>query len=86
MDNRRAGQITAFIAGRTLERVEATSYRRHEDREMRPHGNCFSEGRPSPRFATWRAAIRGWRTPSRKRAPLRTTPFYPGRIYFGMRS
>jgi LacI family transcriptional regulator len=43
MDNRRAGQIAAFIAGRTLERVEAAevavvvgyySYRGHEDREI----------------------------------------------------
>jgi LacI family transcriptional regulator len=42
-DNRRAGQIAAFIAGRTLERVEAPevavvvgyySYRGHEDREI----------------------------------------------------
>ena len=43
MDNRRAGQIAAFIAGRTLERVEGAevavvvgyySYRGHEDREI----------------------------------------------------
>jgi LacI family transcriptional regulator len=43
MDNRRAGKIAAFIAGRTLERVEAAdvavvvgyySYRGHEDREI----------------------------------------------------
>jgi LacI family transcriptional regulator len=43
MDNRRAGQIAAFIAGRTLERMEAAevavvvgyySYRGHEDREI----------------------------------------------------
>ena len=43
LDNRRAGQIAAFIAGRTLERVEAAevavvvgyySYRGHEDREI----------------------------------------------------
>jgi LacI family transcriptional regulator len=43
MDNRRAGQIAAFIVGRTLERVEAAevavvvgyySYRGHEDREI----------------------------------------------------
>jgi len=43
MDNRRAGQIAAFIAGRTLEPVEAAevavvvgyySYRGHEDREI----------------------------------------------------
>jgi LacI family transcriptional regulator len=43
LDNRRAGQIAAFIAGRTLERVEAAevavvvgyySYRGHEHREI----------------------------------------------------
>ena len=43
MDNRRAGQVAAFIAGRTLEQVEAAevavvvgyySYRGHEDREI----------------------------------------------------
>lgn len=43
MDNRRAGQIAAFIVGRTLERVEVAdvavvvgydSYRGHEDREI----------------------------------------------------
>ena len=43
MDNRRAGQVAAFIADRTLERVEAAevavvvgycSYRGHEDREI----------------------------------------------------
>ena len=43
MDNRRADQIAAFIAGRTLERVEGAevavvvgyySYRGHEDREI----------------------------------------------------
>ena len=43
LDNRMAGQIAAFIAGRTLERVEAAevavvvgyySYRGHEDREI----------------------------------------------------
>jgi LacI family transcriptional regulator len=43
MDNRRAGQIAAFIAGRTLEPMEAAevavvvgyySYRGHEDREI----------------------------------------------------
>jgi LacI family transcriptional regulator len=43
LDSRRAGQIAAFIAGRTLERVEAAevavvvgyySYRGHEDREI----------------------------------------------------
>ena len=27
---------------------------------MRPHGIYFSDGRPSPGFTTWRAAIRGW--------------------------